>query len=39
MAFCAVGWGYTHAAALAEHGPDAVVQTMDELAAALTSGG
>src|SRR5687768_2214326 len=39
MAFCAVGWGYTHAAALAEHGADAVFQTMDELAAALTSGG
>ncbi len=39
MAFYAVGWGYTHAAALAEHGPDAVFGTMDELAAALTSDG
>ena len=39
MAFYAVGWGYTHAAALAEHGPDALFERMDQLAAALTSGG
>lgn len=37
MAFYAVGWGYTHAAALAEHGPDAVFQTMDEMMVALTA--
>jgi phosphoglycolate phosphatase len=37
MAFYAVGWGYTHAAALAEHRPDAVFTSMDELAGALTS--
>jgi phosphoglycolate phosphatase len=38
MAFYAVGWGYTHAAALAEHGPDALFERMDKLAAALTWG-
>jgi phosphoglycolate phosphatase len=37
MAFHAVGWGYTHAAALAAHGPDALCATMDELVEALTS--
>ena len=38
MAFYAVGWGYTHAAALASHAPDAVFQSMDEMVGALTSG-
>jgi phosphoglycolate phosphatase len=38
MAFYAVGWGYTHAAALAEHGPDAVFTSMGELVEHLTSG-
>jgi phosphoglycolate phosphatase len=38
MAFYAVGWGYTHAAALAAHAPDRVFGSMDELARALTSG-
>lgn len=37
MAFYAVGWGYTHAHALAEHGPDAVFSSMDALARALTT--
>ncbi len=38
MAFYAVGWGYTHAAALAAHGPDAVFENIDQLADALTLG-
>jgi phosphoglycolate phosphatase len=37
MAFHAVGWGYTHAAALAAHGPDAVFENIDQLAESLTS--
>jgi phosphoglycolate phosphatase len=39
MAFCGVGWGYTHARALAAHGPDALCTTMDELMELLTSAG
>lgn len=37
MAFYGVGWGYTHAAALAEHHPDAVFESIDQLADALTA--
>jgi phosphoglycolate phosphatase len=38
MAFYAVGWGYTHAAALAAHEPDTLCTTMDELVKSITSG-
>ena len=39
MAFYGVGWGYTHAAALAAHGPDALFEHIDQLAGALAPDG